>query len=71
MRGLSLLTQKYQNIGAEIHVDMYDNQMVISSPGGMVNGNKIQELDFSNTDYSTIANSDDDSQENVRRLILN
>ena len=32
---------------------------------------KIKELDFSNADYSTIANSDDDSQENVRRLILN
>ncbi len=42
----ALIHREYQNIGAEIHVDMYDNQMVISSPGGMGNGNKIQDLDL-------------------------
>ena len=42
----ALIHRDYQNIGSEIHVDMYDDKMEISSPGGMINGSRIQELDL-------------------------
>lgn len=42
----ALIHRDYQNIGSEIHVDMYDDRMEISSPGGMVNGSRIQDLDL-------------------------
>lgn len=42
----ALIHRDYQNIGAEIHVDVYDDRMEISSPGGMMNGSRIQDLEF-------------------------
>jgi len=42
----ALIHRDYQNIGAEIHVDMFDKRMEISSPGGMLNGSRIQDLDL-------------------------
>ena len=42
----ALIHRDYQNIGSEIHVDMYDDRLDISSPGGMMNGSRIQDLDL-------------------------
>lgn len=36
----------YSVLGSEVHLDIYDDRMVISSPGGMYNGSLIQEQDF-------------------------
>jgi ATP-dependent DNA helicase RecG len=36
---------KETSVGSEVHVDMYDDRMDIYSPGGMVDGSLIQELD--------------------------
>lgn len=36
----------YTVIGSEVHLDIYDDRMVITSPGGMYNGSMIQDQDF-------------------------
>lgn len=33
-------------IGSEVHIDMYDDRLEITSPGGMLDGRKIQEVDI-------------------------
>ena len=42
----AMIHRDYQIIGSEIHVDMFDDRMEITSPGGMLSGRKIQELDI-------------------------
>ncbi len=42
----AMIHRDYQIIGAEIHVDMYDDRLEVTSPGGMLSGRKIQELDL-------------------------
>ena len=42
----ALIHRDYQLIGTEVHVDMYDNRLEIVSPGGMLNGSRIQDLDL-------------------------
>lgn len=42
----ALIHRDYQLIGAEVHVDMYDDRLEITSPGGMLNGSRIQDLDL-------------------------
>ena len=42
----ALIHRDYQSIGSEVHVDMYDDRMEISSPGGMISGSRIQDLDL-------------------------
>ena len=42
----ALIHRDYQSIGTEVHVDMYDDRMEISSPGGMINGSRIHDLDL-------------------------
>ena len=36
----------YTVMGGEVHIDIYDNRLVVTSPGGMYNGMLIQELDI-------------------------
>jgi len=36
----------YTVIGSEVHLDIYGNRLVVTSPGGMYNGLLIQELDI-------------------------
>lgn len=42
----AMIHRDYQILGSEIHVDMYDDRMEITSPGGMLNGSRIQDLDI-------------------------
>lgn len=37
----------YTVIGSEVHLDIYDNRLIVTSPGGMYNGLLIQDLDIS------------------------
>jgi ATP-dependent DNA helicase RecG len=42
----AIIHRDYQIIGTEVHVDMYDDRLEITSPGGMLNGSRIQDLDL-------------------------
>ena len=42
----ALIHRDYQYAGAEVHVDMYDDRMEITSPGGMMSGSRIQDLNL-------------------------
>lgn len=42
----ALIHRDYQILGAEIHVDMYDDRLEIISPGGMIDGTQIQNLEI-------------------------
>ena len=41
----ALIHRDYTIVGSEVHIDIFDDRMEIYSPGGMVNGRLIQELD--------------------------
>ncbi|MCI6270088.1 MAG: hypothetical protein MR612_02550 [Lactobacillus delbrueckii] len=40
----ALIHRNYQIIGTEIHVDIFDDRMEIMSPGGMMSGSRIQNM---------------------------
>jgi ATP-dependent DNA helicase RecG len=42
----AFMHRDYSVVGSEVHVDMYDDRLDIYSPGGMVDGSLIQELDI-------------------------
>jgi len=42
----SLVLRSYLLPGTEVHVDIYDDRLEITSPGGMFSGKKIQELNL-------------------------
>ena len=42
----ALIHRDYQIIGTEVHVDIFDDRLEIMSPGGMMNGSRIQDLDL-------------------------
>lgn len=42
----AIIHRDYQIIGSEIHVDMFDNRLEITSPGGMIDGSFVQDLDL-------------------------
>ncbi len=42
----ALIHRDYQILGSEIHIDMYDNRLEIVSPGGMIDGTQIQNLEI-------------------------
>ena len=41
-----MIHRNYQIQGSEVHVDMFDDRMEIVSPGGMINGSRIQDLNL-------------------------
>ncbi len=43
----ALVHRDYQILGSEIHVDMFPDRLEITSPGGMVDGSKVQSLNIS------------------------
>ena len=44
----ALIHRNYLEVGSEVHVDMFDDRIEIFSPGGMVDGSKVQDLDLMN-----------------------
>jgi len=42
----ALIHRDYLIIGSEIHIDIYDDRLEVSSPGGMFNGKVIQEQEI-------------------------
>jgi len=46
----ALIHRSYLVMGSEVHIDMFDDRLEISSPGGMFNGKLIQEQDIDNID---------------------
>ena len=40
----ALIHRNYQILGTEIHVDIFDDRMEIMSPGGMMSGSRIQNM---------------------------
>lgn len=40
----AIIHRDYCMVGGEIHIDMYDDRLEITSPGGMYNGKKIQDM---------------------------
>lgn len=41
-----LIHRDYTVMGGEVHLDIYDNRLAVTSPGGMYNGALIQDLDI-------------------------
>ena len=39
----ALIHRDYIVLGSEVHIDMYDDRLEISSPGGMFDGKAVQE----------------------------
>ena len=48
----ALIHRDYLILGSEVHIDIYDDRLTIYSPGGMVDGTRIQERDISNVSSS-------------------
>ena len=44
----ALIHRNYLELGSEVHIDMFDDRMEIYSPGGMLDGRKVQDLDLRN-----------------------
>lgn len=42
----AMMHRDYQIIGSEVHIDMFDDRLEITSPGGMLNGKRIQDLNL-------------------------
>lgn len=44
----ALIHRDYLEVGSEVHVDMFDDRLEIYSPGGMIDGTMVQNLDIMN-----------------------
>ena len=44
----ALIHRNYLEVGSEVHVDIFDDRIEIFSPGGMLDGSKVQDLDLMN-----------------------
>lgn len=40
----AIIHRDYQELGSEIHIDIYDDRMEVYSPRGMIDGRLIQQL---------------------------
>lgn len=43
----AIIHRDYQILGSEIHIDMYPDRLEITSPGGMMDGSRVQSLNIS------------------------
>jgi ATP-dependent DNA helicase RecG len=48
----SLIHRDYSIVGSEVHIDMFDDRLVVYSPGGMFDGTLIQERDINDVPSS-------------------
>lgn len=44
----ALIHRDYMEVGSEVHIDIFDDRMEIYSPGGMLDGSIVQNLDTDN-----------------------
>lgn len=44
----ALIHRNYLEIGCEVHIDIFDDRLEIFSPGGMLDGSRVQDLDLMN-----------------------
>ncbi|MCQ2316556.1 MAG: putative DNA binding domain-containing protein [Bacteroidales bacterium] len=44
----ALIHRNYLELGSEIHIDMYDDRLEIFSPGGLMDGGSIKDMDVMN-----------------------
>ena len=44
----ALIHRNYLELGSEVHIDMYDDRMEIFSPGGLMDGGSIDDMDIMN-----------------------
>lgn len=44
----ALIHRDYLILGSEVHIDIYDDRLIIHSPGGMADGTRVQERDIDN-----------------------
>lgn len=44
----ALIHRDYLILGSEVHIDIYDDRLIITSHGGMVDGSRVQERDIFN-----------------------
>ena len=44
----AIIHRNYNEIGSEVHIDIYDDRLEIYSPGGMFDGTRVQDRDLMN-----------------------
>ena len=44
----ALIHRNYLELGSEVHIDMYDDRLEIYSPGGLMDGGSIKDMDVMN-----------------------
>ena len=44
----ALIHRNYLELGSEVHIDMFDNRLEIFSPGGLMDGGSIKNMDVMN-----------------------
>ena len=62
------LHRNYLELGSEVHIDMYDDRLEIYSPGGLMDGGSIKDMDIMN--MASRRRNPDDSAESVPCVAL-
>lgn len=44
----ALIHRSYTELGSEVHIDMFDDRLEIYSPGGMIDGSSLENMDLMN-----------------------